>query len=595
MEKLLLYYLAAIAFYPLVQVAIVASANINGPIGFPEGFWLFIGIPFILTLIPTLIAAHYWAGSAWHAFGALGMYILLALVIGNIHNRLIDWVDHRTPHYTMNTWRDGDEEGKWELRSVDHEQHGRQRYWRSDGSLHHVETWVHGRMEGEYMLYYSNGQIAEQGTMRGSDKNHFDPKHVRTGEWSFWREDGTLDDVRTYREGKSVSSRSYEFYQEEIEGRSLLRICRFDGSGPFTGRLDKTGVVGDKAFPFLYSGDVVDGFFEGNVREYYPAPGGQLAAEIEAWQGELDGTFTSWYSDGTLKGIAHYVRGKRDGLVTNYYPDGQLKITASYKQDKLHGKYTAYYRDSTGRMPYGRMKYDSQYADGKPVGTSRWWHEEGWLEAERENLEGDRNVMRWYYDNGQLKSCAEYVGNKRNGIKKTYDRDGTLSSMYTWRDDKKNGPCYDYDKQGKLEKMYTYLDDDVRHGPYERHNTLNGDVEGSYELDREVYRKERRPDGELHIFAWPDDTHSSIEVYNPDGVLRRRSRTEGGVKTDEKFRPDGSLGSRHTDTDEKNVTEYFRPDGTLQERVTRQYGDSIYKTYYDANGKMTSEKTEKWP
>ena len=179
-------------------------------------------------------------------------------------------------------------------------------------------------------------------------------------------------------------------------------ICTIADRRPFTGRLEKTGIVRKAFFPNLFTTQVKEGVCDGGYCEYYT----------------IDGRLT-------VAKTATYIDGKLDGAVKTYHPNGQLRSEGFYAGGETQGRYTTYHADSTAFRPHGNIEYCCDYLDDERYGTARWYDEDGRLRMEEEYVEG-----------------------KLEGAVKRYDSHGKLLSVYTYRDDRKEGPYETHDSDG---------------------------------------------------------------------------------------------------------------------------------------------------
>ena len=71
---------------------------------------------------------------------------------------------------------------------LDGEKHGLRRQVNEDGQLLLEQAWFRNRRHGLSTAYHSNGALAS----RGSYEHNF-----RAGDWTFWTEDGEIDEEQT--------------------------------------------------------------------------------------------------------------------------------------------------------------------------------------------------------------------------------------------------------------------------------------------------------------------------------------------------------------------------------------------------------------
>ena len=129
--------------------------------------------------------------------------------------------------------------------------------------------------------------------------------------------------------------------------------------------------------------------------------------------------------------------------------------------------------EQTGQIPEGVVKfYDSynnvhgeqEYREGKKVGTTKTFFEDGHLKSETKYNEGKLQWVKEYFDNGILRSEVDYREaimdpdqNSEVGVGKLYSFDGTLK--YEWNLSRGNSQGFkkSYNKDGSL-RAATYFD-----------------------------------------------------------------------------------------------------------------------------------------
>ena len=114
-------------------------------------------------------------------------------------------------------------------------------------------------------------------------------------------------------------------------------------------------------------------------------------------QGQIHGTYQSWYENGQLYEQIEYVNGKLHGIRYVWDEDGQLCTQSEYVNGKRHGTYRDWHDN-------GQLREQSEYVNDNLHGTSRYW-----------------------YDNGQLWEQCEYVNGARHGIRYIWNDDGSLN------------------------------------------------------------------------------------------------------------------------------------------------------------------------
>ncbi len=414
MNPKLIFYLADTAVYPLSIVLLIVALKGNVTNAGPTLACIILFM-WTLLLVASLVVARCWLGSAWHALPPLFAVFLIAYV----WSVWPQWKSTFIPESFDEEWYEEGIARRTGKRLAGME-HGRIRYYAPDGRLLRVETWKHGDLDGLYWGYHDNGQLGERGVAKRLGTGNGELDHYREGKWEFFREDGTPDDVRTYDKGRVQTSERYEYYKVyQDDGR--VRVYRFADRSPFTGRLEKCGLVGDGAFPLFYTAQLVDGYFDGPWTGYYFHPGDSLSDE-----------------GFSLAGEGFSVMGRSEHGWRCYYSDGLLWCEATYHEGKLEGEYVQYYPDTLASGPHGPARYHGRYVGGKRHGTFRWW-----------------------YPNGALDTESEYRNGKRNGITREYDEQGRLLSETAYRDGIREGLSICYENDGSRTETDYHADEEV--------------------------------------------------------------------------------------------------------------------------------------
>lgn len=449
----IVFFIVTAAVYPLLFYIIVPWSNSfkdfsesTDPAGggMATGFSFYYGclFSFIIWLVLSSILAH-WCVRAWW----IG---LLALIVGGIAISSIEaykkhQADHLLhpyeKHYETGMIR---EKGNYIGRKSSENKHGKITQYYPDGTIKSVDTYERGEPSGPCELYYPDGKLMVKGGLKGSEWNDGEQIGIPDGDWIYYRKDGSIDDERTYAKGKLINSKNFTLYFD-----SARLVCTIATSKPFTGQLNKTGIVDEYLFPNRYTVQVNNGQYEGDFCSYYTTGDDLIVAAT-----------------------ATYANGKLNGQLKKYHTNGQLKTNAVYVNGKIEGNYTIYYADSIVKRPYGKIEYTCSYKNGNRNGVGRWYYKNGMPEEETEYLEGKREgISRKYYQDGKPSSIYNYRNGEKDGVFQSYDvdgsyekgsyekgeislrekyrADGTLISIYQWR----NGNCIrsdNYDQNGNL-------------------------------------------------------------------------------------------------------------------------------------------------
>jgi antitoxin component YwqK of YwqJK toxin-antitoxin module len=73
----------------------------------------------------------------------------------------------------------------------------------------------------------------------------------------------------------------------------------------------------------------------------------------------------------------------------------------------------------------GQLRSEATYVGGERHGLTKWWWSNGQLRLERAYVDGVRHGMeKWWWPDGELGSENRYVDGKRHGMSKCWDRNG---------------------------------------------------------------------------------------------------------------------------------------------------------------------------
>jgi antitoxin component YwqK of YwqJK toxin-antitoxin module len=158
---------------------------------------------------------------------------------------------------------------------------------------------------------------------------------------------------------------------------------------------------------------VVDGLFA----ERYPND--QRYQQGNYRDGQRDGEWKFWHSNGTIAKVVHYKDGKEDGAITVFRADGTKELSREYKAGKRHGKWLSY--DETGEKPNGQLEFD----EGVPHGTWMDWYESGKPREEKQIKHGkpDGTLTQWHA-NGKVAHRTDFKAGKRHGLDTVFNTNG---------------------------------------------------------------------------------------------------------------------------------------------------------------------------
>jgi len=136
---------------------------------------------------------------------------------------------------------------------------------------------------------------------------------------------------------------------------------------------------------------------------------GRPAAEGAYADGRLDGVWTSYWPDGTLRTRGEFLEGRRAGRWDSYHPGGQLASTGRYRLGLRDRKWvyldpagekleeeSGFYRAATELYPSRERKLLAEVKDGRLHGRWISWWDNGRVQLEGRYRDGVREG-RWRF------------------------------------------------------------------------------------------------------------------------------------------------------------------------------------------------------
>ena len=167
-----------------------------------------------------------------------------------------------------------------------------------------------------------------------------------------------------------------------------------------------------------------------------------------------------------------------NGFYTVYYGNGSVFTELYYENFEKHGLVKSYHYGPSPENPdkmtdlslipksYGPLRVECNYSHNLYHGYMKRYHNNGNLALEVNMIIGEKDgIYKDYYESGNLFHLENYNNGKRDGIVKTYyDRAPSgrlLKSTAEYIDGKLNGICIYYLINGVLQKEGRYIEDKV--------------------------------------------------------------------------------------------------------------------------------------
>ncbi len=195
----------------------------------------------------------------------------------------------------------------------------------------------------------------------------------------------------------------------------------------------------------------------------------QKLTEINYVNGEKNGIYCEYNSDGKMVAKGTLINGKAQGLSAWYYPDGKKEAEVLYKNGKIEGEYREFDQKGevimVGNHKHGRRQGNWIIKLNKKGDEILWcdnnrhkdtivFHTSGkmqngskkglWTiyEAKTKAKVGEMSYVDGmldgmfilYYDNGQILEKTSYTRGIKNGKHQEFNEKGVLIKEYTYKD-----------------------------------------------------------------------------------------------------------------------------------------------------------------
>ncbi len=299
-----------------------------------------------------------------------------------------------------------------------------------------------GRKQGLWRTFYEDRNIHTEGAYVDDEKNGLFKEYDRKGELILLEkyrngllvtdaEETTVVDIRNeyYPDGRVRGSGSYKngkkhgVHREYDENGLVVSAIVYD-----EGREIGTGLIG------------VNGKIEGPWTSFHE--NGTVKEKGEYTEGSRSGKWEFYNKEGTLIQKGNYKKGKPDGLWKWYYENGSLRREESYLRGREDGESEEFDEEgellSKGKfidgLKEGRWEYHigdhnviGNYTQGEKDGLWTGIYENGKKQFKGAFVRGfEKGKHRYYYDSGQLKQDGRYSSGRKDGEWKLLDEEGEI-------------------------------------------------------------------------------------------------------------------------------------------------------------------------
>ena len=302
------------------------------------------------------------------------------------------------------TWTEYYEDGKrkTELNYSNGKFNGLQSYWHPNGNKIEEKNYINGKQEGFWTKFFEETGIKKE--------ESYYKDGVQQGLWTEWFGDGQKKRERNFSNGErdSIWTTWYE------NGNKKLQATYLNGklNGKYISWYDG-GIIKEK------DGDYLDN--KKHNKWTYWSENGQKTEEINydssgvhdgahiKWfdekndqhkkfhvnykNGEKNGSWHYWYTNGIDSVQSHYEDGKKNGHWVWWRKNGLKDKEGDYKNEEKHGIWTAW-NDSSGTAYHELHK--ETFVDGKIDGQVTKWYKEGKLDRQG-IMRGNEKEGEWTY------------------------------------------------------------------------------------------------------------------------------------------------------------------------------------------------------
>jgi antitoxin component YwqK of YwqJK toxin-antitoxin module/Tfp pilus assembly protein PilF len=265
-----------------------------------------------------------------------------------------------------------------------------------------------GLEDGTWEYFYGRtGKLLSKGTYTNG---------LRTGEWIWYYENGTVKERSKFRNGLREGE-SEQFFS--------------NGLTSFKATYEK-------------------GLVEGEYTAYDIS--GYKTQQASMFHNQLNGLATAYYENGAKKAELNYLNGKLNGEFTVYTLDGKVSKKINYVNDLRQGNAKEYFE--------GKLQSEGDYKADERFGHWKTYFEDGTLYEEGDYKDKGLKNGQWdkYFRNGKLASKYFYTAGKLNGVCTSYDTDGKIYCEYKYAAGKLKTEKF-YNKDGSVLAENTITDD----------------------------------------------------------------------------------------------------------------------------------------
>jgi antitoxin component YwqK of YwqJK toxin-antitoxin module len=303
---------------------------------------------------------------------------------------------------------------------------------------------------------------------------------------------------------------------------------------------------------------------------YYP--NGLRKSEGNRLNFLLEGKWKFYDEKGNIENVITYEEGRKNGVYQYFNDSCILILEEQYKNDLKEGLQTEYWADTLGGE---KIKSTIPFESNRENGIAYEYAKDG------------RIITITNYSKGFSKS-VEKINRKdkqgrKQGIWKTFYKNGKLKVEERYKNDLLNGYRKEYNVNGKLEKAVLYVNGEIQDN---EENIADFDIGNTYYDDGTVksttiYNKAGKKDGVSTSYD-SDGKITATEIYKNGVLLSKGVIDEEGLYQGmwEFYYLNGNIRSKgeYKDGNKFGKWKYYFTSGKLEQEGA-----------YDQNGKFSGE------
>jgi antitoxin component YwqK of YwqJK toxin-antitoxin module len=333
-----------------------------------------------------------------------------------------------------------------------------------NGKIKSITHYNDGKATGTTLEFDEKGNVIteivyDDGFLKSKKEiNRLDENGKKIGYWREYYENGSLKSETNYNQGEVVGLQ--KIYDKKGRLKELKNFNIINGKS--NGEDVELIQLYKEFYPNSHQPKLVGGFFNGmkqgmfraydqsgNIINGYIYKNDTIIGEgIILPDGTFDGHWKYFYSNGNLKSEGDYINGTKNGIWTFYYSDGKKQQVGKYKNEIPTGEWKWYY-------PNGNIRKIEYYKNGKLEGSQIEYDEQGNEIAKGDYYNGVREGD-WFYHVGDYKETGQYTLGYKNGIWKSYYKNGKLAFIGLFDEGQPKGKHIYYHKNGVKKQVGKY-------------------------------------------------------------------------------------------------------------------------------------------